>query len=183
MEPLLETFLFESKFAILMQFFIMVVVSIIPFAPIPILATMIGANHSFWIGLLINLGGTIIGSVILFWLSTNLLRNLANKMFLKYSIYKRFIKLIQINGFLAVFLGRIVPILPSAGISLIAGVSGVTFFAFTTATILGKLPTILAFSLAGNQMALGNWKMVLLIALYLFVIILIRSRMKKYWHF
>lgn len=182
MEQLLQSLAnSENKLSIMLQFVLMVGVSIIPFAPIPVLATMIGANHSLLMGIFINLGGTVVGSVILFWLSKNLLRQLANKMFLKYSIYKRFIKLIQTNGFLAVFIGRIVPILPSAGITLIAGISGVTFLAFTSATILGKLPTILAFSIAGNQMAVGNWEMVFLIVFYFIVILLIRSRIKKNW--
>ena len=171
----------ESTYSVGLQFLIMVSVSLVPFAPIPVLGTIIGANHSLIMGLIINLGGTVIGSIILYLLSKNLLSKLANKILLKYCVLERFISLIQTNGFLAVLIGRLIPILPSAGVNLIAGISGVTFLAFTTATILGKLPIILAFSLAGNQLATGNWSMLILVTLYLFVLLLIGRKVKKKW--
>lgn len=172
----------KNTYSIVLQFLIMATVSFIPFAPIPVLATIIGANHSLLMGLFINLGGTVVGSIVLYLLSKNLLRKIANKILLKYSMYERFISLIQSNGFLAVLIGRLVPILPSAGINLIAGISGVTFLAFTAATILGKLPMILTFSIAGNQLADGNWSTFFLVALYLLVIILISRKIKKKWY-
>ncbi len=184
MEQLLNSFTHsESKYSTLLQFLIMVLVSLVPFAPIPILATFIGASHSLITGLIINLGGTVVGSIILFLLSKNLLRDLANKLLLKYCRLERFISLIQTNGFLAVLIGRLVPILPSAGINLLAGISGVTFTAFVAATILGKLPILLGFSLAGNQLADGNWQTLILIALYLIVLILIGQKIKNNWKY
>jgi uncharacterized membrane protein YdjX (TVP38/TMEM64 family) len=182
MEQLLHTLTYSSHpFAIVLQFLIMVLVSLFPFAPIPLLAAIIGANHSFLTGLFINLGGTIVGSITLYFLSKNLLRNLAKKMLSKHDRYERFLLLIQTNGFVAVLIGRLVPFLPSACISLIAGISGVTFLEFTIATILGKFPIILAFSLAGNQLATGNWTLILLSGLYLFVIFLIGHKLKRKW--
>ena len=182
MEQLLSTLTYtDEPFSIVLQFSIMVLVSLFPFAPIPLLAAIIGANHSFFTGLLINFGGTIVGSIILYLLSKNYLSTLANKMLLKHHRLERFLSLIQTNGFIAVLIGRLIPILPSACISLIAGISGVTFLAFTIATFFGKFPIILAFSLAGNQLAAGNWYIILLSALYLFVIFLIGYKLKKKW--
>ncbi|WP_374724167.1 TVP38/TMEM64 family protein [Calidifontibacillus erzurumensis] len=172
----------KSSYSTLLQFTIMVAVSCVPFAPIPVLATIIGANHSIMMGLIINLGGTVVGSIIQYLVSRNLLQKFANKILLKYRSYGRFISLIQTNGFLAVFIGRLIPILPSAGVSLIAGICGVTFLSFTTATILGKFPIILAFSLAGHQLAEENWRTVILASLYVLVIFLIGRKIKKKWH-
>ena len=182
MEPLLNSLTNSNTYlSIVLQFFIMVAVSFIPFAPIPLLATIIGTNHSFFIGLCINLGGTVIGSIILYWLSKNILRRHAQKIVNKYQYLEKFLTLIVTNGFLAVLIGRLVPIIPSAGVNLIAGISGVNFIAFATATLFGKLPIMIAFSLAGNQLAAGNWQTLIMIALYLLILLLVGRKLKAKW--
>lgn len=171
----------ESPYTWLYHFFIMMLVSMIPFAPIPVLAAFIASNHDFMPGLMINLLGTTTGSSILFLLSKNLLRSVALKYLTKQQYLTKYLELIQTSGFLAVLLGRLIPIIPSAGVNLIAGISNVHLFAFIAATILGKLPTILAFSLAGHQIASGNLEIVLFIALYLFVLFLLGGKIKQKW--
>lgn len=171
----------EEPFAWLFQFLIMALVSMIPFAPIPVLAAFIASNHDFGTGLLINMLGTITGSVILFLLSKNILRRVALKYLTERKFLIKYLELIETNGFLAVLLGRLIPILPSAGVNLITGISNVRLATFIAATILGKLPTILAFSLAGHQIAAGNWDTVLIIALYLFALFLLGKKLKKKW--
>lgn len=163
------------------HFFLMVLVSMIPFAPIPLLASYVATNYDFLAGLFINLIGTTVGSIILFVLSKTVLRKLAQNYLTKQRYLTKYIAFIQKNGFLAVLLGRIVPILPSAGINLIAGISNVRFGSFFLATLIGKSPTILAFSLAGNQIAHANWDTVLVIALYLIALFLIARIIKRKW--
>ena len=144
MEQILVSILeYKQTYMWILQFLMMALVSMIPFAPIPILATIIATNHTFTIGLAINLAGTVTGSILLFWLSKSFLRKLAQKSLQKRNYLKNYLELISSNGFLAILIGRIVPIMPSAVVNLIAGISGVRFFEFTSATILGKLPTIL----------------------------------------
>ena len=171
----------EHSFDWLYQFLAMAFVSMVPFAPIPLVAALIAGQHSFEIGLLINMTGTITGSVILFLLSKNVLRNIAMKYLAKRQTFTKYLQLIETNSFLAVFLGRIIPIMPSAGVNLIAGISNVRLFPFIAATFLGKLPTILGFSLAGHQIATGNWHSLLIIALYLLALFLLGSKLKKKW--
>ncbi|MEK4701900.1 VTT domain-containing protein [Solibacillus sp. FSL R7-0668] len=171
----------ERPLAWLYHFFLMVLVSMIPFAPIPILATFIASNHAFLPGLAINMLGTTLGSVLLFLLSKNLLRPIAQKYLIKRQYLTKYLALIEENGFLAILLGRIIPVLPSAGINLIAGISNVNLSAFFAATFLGKLPTIVAFSLAGHQIAAGNWDTVFIIALYILVLFLIGKKLKQKW--
>lgn len=166
---------------ILLQLLMMVTVSIIPFAPIPVLVTLVGTHHSFLIAFCINLLGTLTGSVILYQLSKSMSQRRMKKTLNKFDQLQNFKTLIQTNGFLAVLIGRLVPILPSAGVNIMAGISGVTFIAFATATLLGKIPIILAFSLAGNQLADGNWYTLTFVGLYIFVLILIGGKVKKRW--
>ncbi|MGM9943872.1 MAG: TVP38/TMEM64 family protein [Lysinibacillus sp.] len=172
----------ESPFTWLYHFFIMALVSIVPFAPIPVLAAFIASHYDFVSGLLINMLGTTTGSILLFLLSKSILRRVAMKYLTKRQHLTKYFELIKTNGFLAVLLGRIIPILPSAGINLIAGISNVNIIAFITATVLGKLPTILAFSLAGHQIAAGNWDTVFIIVLYLLALFLIGRKVKQQWN-
>ena len=171
----------ERPFSWFYQFLIMALVSMIPFAPIPVIAALIANSHDFLPGLLINMLGTLTGSLLLFWLSKTWLRKVALTYVTKKQHLTKYIKLIQTNGFLAVLLGRLLPIVPSAGINLIAGISNVGLVAFLAATFLGKLPIILAFSLAGHQIAAGNWEVVLMIALYVIALLLLGSKLKHKW--
>ena len=171
----------ESPFSWLYHFFIMVLVSMVPFAPIPVLAAFIASHYDFVPGLVINMLGTTTGAILLFLLSKSILRRVALKYLTKRNYLTKYLELIKTNGFLAVLLGRIIPILPSAGINLIAGISNVNVVAFIAATFLGKLPTILAFSLAGHQIAAGNWNTVFIIALYLRALFLLGKKVKQHW--
>ncbi|MER2172184.1 MAG: VTT domain-containing protein [Psychrobacillus psychrodurans] len=171
----------EKTFAWVYQFLIMVLVSMIPFAPIPVVATFVASNQGFLVAFLISILGTTMGSTLLFLLSKRLLRRLALKYLTNRKYLTKYLKLIKENGFSAVLLGRIVPILPSAGINLIAGISNVRLIHFVTATLLGKLPTILAFTFAGQQIATGNWYTILIIALYLIALFLIGKKIKQQW--
>ncbi|MCM3711095.1 TVP38/TMEM64 family protein [Sporosarcina luteola] len=172
----------ERPLAWLYQFFVMVLVSMIPFAPIPVLAAFIASNHAFFPGLAINMLGTTLGSFFLFLLSKGLLRHVALKYLTKRRQFlTRYLALIEKNGFLAVLIGRIIPVLPSAGINLIAGISNVNLGAFIAATFLGKLPIILAFSLAGHQIAAGNWDTIFIVALYVLALFLIGKKLKRKW--
>lgn len=109
------------------------------------------------------------------------MRGVALKYVTKRHYLTKYVKLIETNGFLAVLIGLIIPILPSAGINLLADISNVGLVAFIAATTLGKVPTILAFSLVGHQMAAGNWDTVLIIALYLFALFLLGNKLEQKW--
>lgn len=171
----------ERTFAWLYHFLIMALVSMVPFAPIPVLAAFIASHYDFVPGLLINMLGTTTGSILLFLLSKRVLRRVALNYLTQRNYLTKYLELIKKNGFLSVLLGRIIPILPSAGINLIAGISNVNLVSFIAATFLGKLPTILAFSLAGHQIAAGNWNTVFIIALYLFALFLLGKKVKQQW--
>lgn len=171
----------ERPYAWIYQFFIMAIVSMIPFAPIPVLAAFIASNHALFPGFAINMLGTTLGSFLLFLFSKSVLRHVAKNYVTKKKHLSKYLALIEKNGFLAVLLGRIIPIVPSAGINLIAGISNVGVGAFITATLLGKLPVILAYSLAGHQIAAGNWGTVLIVTLYVLILFLIGGKLKRKW--
>ncbi|WOV86933.1 VTT domain-containing protein [Sporosarcina oncorhynchi] len=171
----------DSSTAWLYHFLFMVLVSMIPFAPIPVLAALIASNHAFFPGLAINMLGSTLGSFLLFLLSKSVLRNAALNYVNKKQQLSKFFALIEKNGFVAVLLARIVPFVPTAAINVIAGISNVRVGAFITATLLGKLPLILAYTLAGHQLAAGNWGTVLIIALYVLTLFLIGMKLKQKW--
>lgn len=171
----------DSPFAALYQFLVLALASMIPFTPIPVIAIYIASNHNFINGLFINLLGTLMGSSLLYFLSKTWLRSFSLNYLTKYKSLTKYMQLIQTNGFLAVLIGRLFPFIPSAGLNIIAGLSNVSFIAFLAASFLGKLPSFLAFSLAGHQIAAGNWGFVLIIFLYLLVLVLIGKKIKEKW--
>ncbi|MEK4630061.1 MAG: VTT domain-containing protein [Solibacillus sp.] len=171
----------ESILVGMIQLLVMVIVSMIPLAPIPVIALFIASTQGLIVGFIINMGGTLVGSFLLYLLSKNLLKRMAQKMVTRYKGFHAFLDLIQSNGFLAVLIGRLVPVLPSAGVSLISGVSGVKLSSFLLATLLGKFPTILAFSFAGTGFTSGNLNTLILVTLYFLVLMLIARKVKNKW--
>lgn len=92
-----------------------------------------------------------------------------------------FLNLLQQNGFLAVLIARIIPVLPSAAINMFGGIAGISFSSFFVATVLGKFPTMLAYTLAGHNIANDRWLTVIWVSLFSGVLFLIGVQLKKKW--
>ncbi|WP_431028344.1 TVP38/TMEM64 family protein [Lysinibacillus sp. LZ02] len=171
----------NSLFTAWFGFVLMTVLAFVPAMPIPLIASAIGAQYSIPIALLINLGGTVCGSVLMFITCRYFLQDWALRKVSKWHSVTGFFHLLERNGFLAILIGRLIPVLPSAGVNMIAGVSMISLGAFFFATILGKLPTILAFTLAGNQFEDNELSTVILILLYLGILFIVGYKIKRHW--
>ncbi|MFJ7953870.1 VTT domain-containing protein [Lysinibacillus sp. NPDC096418] len=92
-----------------------------------------------------------------------------------------FFQLLGRNGFLAILISRLIPIMPSAAINAIAGVTKVHFGSFFLATALGKFPTMLAFTLRGARFGKNQLLIGIMIGLYVIVIFLIGLKLRNKW--
>lgn len=163
------------------SFLLMAMLAFVPAVPIPLVAGIIGATYPFPVALFISLGGTVFGSICMFCLCRTALQQIALKQVRKWQRLDGFFQLLERNGFLAVLIGRLIPIMPSAAINAIAGVAKVRFGSFLLATTLGKFPTMMAFTLAGSQFEENQYITGMMIVLYVIVIVLLGSKVRTKW--
>lgn len=168
----------DSPYVAVVSFFIMIVLAFVPAMPIPVIAGIVGAKFPFWLALLINLGGTVIGCIGMFLLCRYFLQRWSRNILLRYQTATSFLTLLDRNPFLAVLIARLIPIMPSAAVNAISGITTMPLVAFTMATLLGKLPGMLTFTFAGAQVEDSTVSTIIIIGLYLLVIGLVAKKIR-----
>ncbi|WP_157764793.1 TVP38/TMEM64 family protein [Solibacillus sp. R5-41] len=169
----------ESSASVWISFLIMVGLAFVPAMPIPLIVGIIAANQPFWLALLISLGGTTVGCIGMFYLSRTILARWARKKVAAYARLNGFFTMLDRNVFLAILIGRLIPIMPSAALNAIAGITSMSIWAFTFATVIGKLPTMVAFTMAGQQFEDNQFSTIILVGTYMLLLVLIGQKLKR----
>ncbi|MER2106870.1 MAG: TVP38/TMEM64 family protein [Solibacillus sp.] len=169
----------DSPYAGVASFFVMAALAFVPAMPIPVIAGIIGANFPFWLALLINVGGTVTGCVGMFFVCRYYLQRWSRKQMLRYKASTGFLALLDRNPFLAVLIARLIPIMPSAAVNAIAGITTMPLTIFYVATVLGKLPGMVTFTVAGGQLEDSAVSSILLVSIYLLFVVLVGRKVRK----
>ncbi|MEG0260678.1 MAG: TVP38/TMEM64 family protein [Lysinibacillus sp.] len=181
MNNLLDWLQHDSWLTRISSFLLMAMLAFLPAIPIPLVAGIIATTFPTPIALFISLGGTVFGSICMFYLCRYGLQRVALKQVQKWQRLDGFFQLLERNGFLAVLIGRLIPIMPSAAINAIAGVTKVRFRSFLLATAIGKFPTMLAFTIAGAQFGKNQVVTGIMIGLYIIVLFLLGLKIRNKW--
>jgi uncharacterized membrane protein YdjX (TVP38/TMEM64 family) len=157
--------------------------TVVPFIPFVVVA---GANvliFGLWIGFAVNYVMSVSGAITAFWLARYYGRSWVEKRLAKYSYIQKFNEKIENNGFVYIAVSRVIPVLPSFGINLVAAVMRVSMRNFVLGTMVGKLPMIFLESLIGHDLVYFHHnKGRLLVLLAIFVVLLIIGNIyKKKW--
>lgn len=161
------------------SFFIMIFLAFIPAVPIPVMAGAIGMALGFWPALFINWLGSTVGAVLMFLGARYLFQKQVHQYLSRHQKTEKMIQFFEKNAFIAILLGRLLPIFPSILINLAASVTKISASTFFFATLLGKLPTMITFTVAGNKIQDYTWETIILVILYIAVIILLAKWSKK----
>lgn len=123
----------------------------VPIIPYVILAGAAGLIFGFWPGFIIAWLGALSGACILF-----LLVRINKWNWLYVRINKRYkIDITSIKGwygFWAIFLSRVLPVVPTPLINILSGISGISFWIFLIASALGKIPMAAIYTGLGNRL-------------------------------
>ena len=169
----------DTTVAAAISFFLMVVIAFIPAMPIPVIAGAIATTFGFWPALFISWGGSTIGALLMFCLSRFLFHKKVVRLSQGHQRLTGMLHLLEKNGFLAILIARIIPIFPSIVINLAASVSTISPRTFFMATLLGKLPTMITFTWAGNQVEESMWSTLVLVGLYSAILILVAKKVRE----
>lgn len=120
-----------------------------PIVPFALIAALNGAVFGIVNGVWITLSGSMLGTVMLFFLARYSFRDWARKKVNAYPAIQGYEASFNKNAFTAVLLGRLIPVIPSLVMNIVCGLSEVRWGVFFTASLLGKIPNILVVTIAG----------------------------------
>jgi uncharacterized membrane protein YdjX (TVP38/TMEM64 family) len=169
----------ESVYSVWLGFALMIVIAFIPFMPVSVIAGAIGAVFNFWQALLINWGGATIGAILMVWLGRFLFQKPAFRYIHRYKQSAFILAFIEKHGLLSILTMRSLPVFPSFLVNLVASVARISFPTFIVATALGKLPTMITFTMAGRQLQYNVWVTLFLVLLYSTVVLLIAAKVRQ----
>lgn len=154
------------------------VLAMVPVIPFPLVSGILGIKYGLWGGGVLSVAASTLAAILTYWViaaGSGLSRSPGNG-----SMWMRWNEYVGKHTFLFVLIGRMLPFIPAALINGYAGWFKLPFSSYVTATVLGKIPTMLVFAYVGISAASGSqyWLPVLLIyTVFLGLVYLIYNRL------
>lgn len=139
-------------------FGLIVIVSFVPLLPIPLIAGAVGAVIPLLPAVLSTWAGACVGALLKFFIERLVLRRPVQQWLRRYKMWQSLVDFLDRNGFYAVLTTRLIPVFPSSVVNTAGAVTGISVSAFVWATLLGKLPTMVVFTVAGAQIQTHFWR-------------------------
>lgn len=144
-----------------------------PIAPFAIVAGLIGSVFGIAFGTAVSLIGVTIGTLIMFFMARYGFQDWMNKTLQKYPKAQEYEKYFNKNAFIGILLMRIVPVIPSPIVNILCGVSKIRWYIFLSASLIGKLPAIIIFTLAGSVFEASKLVSISIYAIYFLIIMVL----------
>lgn len=150
----------SGAYGLLISYLLVVVQTVVPFAPFAVLAGLNTSVHGFWAGYLSTWAGAFTGSLLLYYLSqrvmsayfekklVHLLRNHSQLQ----SLTQRIRESSGISAFVVILLLRLQPWLPSSVIDISSGLSRIRWAPYLAATVFGQGSMVALASYIGHQL-------------------------------
>jgi len=173
----IQSFGYLAPMVALALFIIQAAVPIFPYAILVAASVIIfGVKMGFVLSML----GALIGSILSYWACREFGADWFNKILGRWGYDTR-----KINAGIAfggIILAHLIPVFPSAVITLAAAISRVPFISFTVATALGLIPATLAYTGLGWYLSHVQdvYKVLFTMALVLMLLYLCKNTVKKW---
>lgn len=161
------------------SFIYILLFSILPifFFPVPILAIAAGISFGLFEGVLYTMIGAMINSSIMFVMAKKFAKDKVIELFktkISEKWYNKMIAIEKNNGFLIIFLLRLLPIAPYNVINYLSGLTEISFLRYSLATFLGIIPGTFVFLNVGDK-AINVYSVEFVISLLGFLLLIIFS--------
>lgn len=144
-----------------------------PIVPFAIIAALNGAVFGIANGVWITLAGSMLGTILLFFLARYSFRDWARKKIKAYPAIQGYEASFDKNAFTAVLLGRLIPVIPSLVMNVVCGLSSVRWHVFFFASLIGKIPNILVVTIAGANFSSNKLLSFSIYGAYVLILMLI----------
>jgi uncharacterized membrane protein YdjX (TVP38/TMEM64 family) len=177
-EPLLA-WLNEGDLTQLPLMFVLgVFFGVIPVVPFSVFAGLMGAKYGVWIGASINWVGSVGASAIFFMLARHFFVTRFQNYISRFNGIRKFHQIVSRNAFIAVLFSRMIPVVPPPVVNVYSGLSSMLFKTYISATMIGKIPGMIAYAYLGSELVTPHHSLLFGISLYagflVFVLLLYR---------
>ena len=140
--------------------------ALFPVIPYPLVGGVIGAAYGPAVGGIVTWAGSTAASLLMFALIRYGFREWGDRLLRERPVAGRLTKLFERHAFLAILFARMLPFVPSVIVNSYAALSRVAFLPYAVASALGKIPAMLLFATAGDQLLTAPRNAVLALAVY-----------------
>lgn len=128
-----------------------VFLGVFPVIPYGLFAGMMGAKFGPIWGLCINWTGGVCSTILMFLYIRYGYQKSGREFLARFPQVNRFTGVFEKNALLALLFARFIPIVPSPIVTIYAAISSVSAVIFALSTAIGKIPSLLMYSIVGNQ--------------------------------
>ncbi|KHL97113.1 hypothetical protein QW71_02815 [Paenibacillus sp. IHB B 3415] len=142
---------------------ISVMLGMVPIIPFAFVSGLLGIKYGLWGGSGMSVAASSLAAILTYWIFEKGGGGKRNQS--SATRLDTWNERIRNRAFLFVLIGRMLPFIPAALINGYAGLLKLPFIPFVTATLIGKIPTMLVFAYVGASAVSGSqyWLPVLLI--------------------
>jgi len=156
--------------AIVMSIMFMALLVFIPLIPAIVAAGIIGSIFGTWEGTTLSLTGAMLGTMLMFFLTRFGFSTWAQHLIGRYPKAKQYEFQFEHHAFFTVFVSRLIPIIPTTLVNILAGMSRISWISFFFASLFGKLPVYFLYTFAGKEMSTHQGFSFLLYGMYFLVV-------------
>ncbi|WP_052487899.1 TVP38/TMEM64 family protein [Gordoniibacillus kamchatkensis] len=151
-----------------------------PVVPFGIVAGIMGAQYGPIWGTLINVASSTVAGAIQFLAVRVLFQEWGRHFVMKFERMDRFLLFLERNAFLAVLTARLLPFVPAPAVNAAAAISQMSFGSFFLATLIGKIPVMVMFSVIGGQLFFSLSQVAWTLVMYVLFLIAIYACYRWY---
>lgn len=145
----------------------------VPGIPFVVTSGVIGNIYGIWEGLTITLIGSLLATMVMFYMARFGFSDWARRLIETYPKAKDYEAQFEQQNFLTILIARLIPLIPSTLINVLAGLSKMSWVSFFLACLLAKLPVDLIYTIAGKELSTNKWVSFLLYGSYIVIVILL----------
>jgi uncharacterized membrane protein YdjX (TVP38/TMEM64 family) len=154
--------------------------ALFPVVPYKAVIGFYGYAYGSFVGALICWVATTLAAALLFSVVKYLFQGQARTYLASVPLLEKFTSGVERRPFASIVLARLVPIIPQFVVNIYAGVAGLPFWSYLTATGIGKIPGTALFAFLGDNLFQRPGSAITAIVVYIAVLILagwsLRSR-------
>lgn len=137
-----------------------------PVIPYGIIAGMMGSKYGLIWGGIINVTGSTLAALLMYLLVRYAFYQAGSKFLRKSTKLEKFNQMVEQNAFIAILIARMIPIVPAPVVNIYSAIAGISFGVFALATVIGKIPVMLAFAIIGDQIVTNPRNLIITIVVY-----------------
>lgn len=163
----------ENTFNLPLMILVLTLLAMFPVVPFGIVGGVIGAKYGVVLGSTMNVATSTLAAIIVYLLAKYLLYSWGSRITRRFTFLDQLHAMSSQRLFWMILSARIIPILPAAAINIYAGVFHLNFKIFILATLLGKIPAMMAFAYIGHEIWNDGTRLVQVSLMYASFLILV----------